>query len=245
MEKTRGEKAVALVPERRGAALATPGSPGRTGRAQEAGEAVSPPVKVLLVSIRTGLFDRLAAGLRADHRCHLRQSDPESLLRNNDLNDVDAVIIDHVLYSNGYFNELRKNVRRAIILGLLQRSELLNAAECLVHAHGFLFADTHPDHALDVIACAMVGYCALPAEMGQINPFHSERLRHARAMTSREKSILRQLGQGRANREIARAIGVSEAQVKATVRTILQRLSLTNRTEAAVFYVWNCNAIEV
>jgi DNA-binding NarL/FixJ family response regulator len=131
-----------------------------------------------------------------------------------------------------------------VILGLLERSELLSASEFLVRADGFLFADGQGDHAFDVIACAMVGYCAMPGDLGRGNPFSRQRLQRARALGALDMQILRMLGRGWSNREIAREVGISEARVKAALRALLHKLSLANRTEAAVFYVHNRGALE-
>jgi DNA-binding NarL/FixJ family response regulator len=43
------------------------------------------------------------------------------------------------------------------------------------------------------------------------------------------------LGQGLNNRTIAEITGVSEAQIKSSVRSVLAKLFLRNRTEAGVF----------
>jgi len=52
------------------------------------------------------------------------------------------------------------------------------------------------------------------------------------ALTARELEVLRLIAQGRANKEIAAAIGVSERTVKFHVSGILGRLGAANRTEA-------------
>jgi DNA-binding NarL/FixJ family response regulator len=97
---------------------------------------------------------------------------------------------------------------------------------------------------MDVIACAMVGYCAMPGDLGRGNPFSHQRLQRARALGTLDMQILRLLGRGWSNREIATSVGISEARVKAALRALLHKLSLANRTEAAVFYVYNRGSLE-
>jgi DNA-binding NarL/FixJ family response regulator len=186
----------------------------------------------------------VAGSLRHDPRCRLSRGDPVRTLQGAGPDQVDAVLLDHVMYSEIYLNDLNKAARRAVILGLLERSELLSASEFLVRADGFLFVDGQGDHAFDVIACAMVGYCAMPGDLGRGNPFSRQRLQRARALGALDMQILRMLGRGWSNREIAREVGISEARVKAALRALLHKLSLANRTEAAVFYVYNRGALE-
>jgi len=65
-------------------------------------------------------------------------------------------------------------------------------------------------------------------------------LRHAAAdplaqLTPRETDVLKGLAQGRSNREIARALSVSDETVKSHVSSILAKLGLADRTQAAIF----------
>jgi DNA-binding NarL/FixJ family response regulator len=54
----------------------------------------------------------------------------------------------------------------------------------------------------------------------------------APALTARELEVLRLVAQGRANKEIAAAIGVTERTVKFHLSAIMGRLGAANRTEA-------------
>jgi DNA-binding NarL/FixJ family response regulator len=53
-------------------------------------------------------------------------------------------------------------------------------------------------------------------------------------LSSREQEVLRLLVDGKANKEIASLLGITEATVKCHVSTILMRLNVSDRTQAVV-----------
>ena len=61
--------------------------------------------------------------------------------------------------------------------------------------------------------------------------------RAAGSLTQRETDILALLAEGRSNRDISRALFLSEKTVKAHLAAIFRKLSVTNRTQAAMVAV--------
>jgi DNA-binding NarL/FixJ family response regulator len=53
-------------------------------------------------------------------------------------------------------------------------------------------------------------------------------------LTPRQREVLELLGQGRSNKEIARALNLTEGTVKLHVTAILKALNVSNRTKAVV-----------
>jgi NarL family two-component system response regulator LiaR len=93
------------------------------------------------------------------------------------------------------------------------------------------------DQVIDAVRAAARGESVLqPAATARL----LRELRQATAdplaqLTPRETDVLKGLAQGRSNREIARVLSVSEETVKSHVSSILAKLGLADRTQAAIF----------
>jgi DNA-binding NarL/FixJ family response regulator len=95
----------------------------------------------------------------------------------------------------------------------------LAAAVRAVHAgHSLL----HPD----VLSLLAAGEAPLPAPTA-----------NAARLTAREREVLVEIGRGRSNREIARALTLSEKTVKTHVSAVLAKLGVPDRTQAALYAV--------
>jgi DNA-binding NarL/FixJ family response regulator len=57
------------------------------------------------------------------------------------------------------------------------------------------------------------------------------------ALTDREREVLRGMAIGRTNKEIARSLDIALTTVKSHVRSILDKLGVDSRTQAALFAV--------
>jgi DNA-binding NarL/FixJ family response regulator len=54
-------------------------------------------------------------------------------------------------------------------------------------------------------------------------------------LTPREEEVLELVGEGLANKQIARRLGISEKTVKAHLTSVFQRIGVDSRTEAALW----------
>ncbi|MBI4786729.1 MAG: response regulator transcription factor [Chloroflexi bacterium] len=107
-------------------------------------------------------------------------------------------------------------------------------------AIGYLLKDVTKFDLLRAIRTAATGKPILHAEaqrslMRQAAPA-SERLPHEK-LTEREFQVLRLIAQGQSNRSIATALNLTEGTVKVYVSVILGKLSVADRTQAALYAV--------
>jgi NarL family two-component system response regulator LiaR len=104
-------------------------------------------------------------------------------------------------------------------------------------AIGYVRKDAAPEVLLMAVRGAARGQSVLdPAVAGAVlqELFHSSGLQPDE-LTDREVEVLRQLAQGRTNREIALLLTISEETVKTHVGNILAKLHLAHRTQAALY----------
>lgn len=109
-------------------------------------------------------------------------------------------------------------------------------------AVGYLLKDTPPQRIGEAVRQAAVGESVLSPSIARrlIDRAveHSAPTEHARAqlerLTTREREVVTALARGGTNAEVAAALHLSEATVKAYVSRILATLDLTNRTQVAL-----------
>jgi DNA-binding NarL/FixJ family response regulator len=111
-------------------------------------------------------------------------------------------------------------------------------------ASGFILKDSHVEDLLRAVRTVAAGEAFLsPAVTRQLLDQVARRLPAAvdrgpaqlAELTERELAVLRMLGAGLSNSEIATALFLSEATVKTHVSKVLQKLTLRDRVQAAIF----------
>ena len=107
-------------------------------------------------------------------------------------------------------------------------------------ADGYLLKDQEPEQILEDIQKAAKGQTVLSASMNQAlaeclreESFSKER--RVSELTEREKSVLKLIAQGKTNKEIGKALEISDGTVKVHVKHVLHKLSFRSRVEAAVW----------
>jgi DNA-binding NarL/FixJ family response regulator len=102
-------------------------------------------------------------------------------------------------------------------------------------ASGYLLKDTDVDRIAAAVRAARHGDMQLDAALGRRLVTSLEPQRQDVELTARESEVLRLLGEGYANKAIARALGISERTTRTHVSRILAKLDLTSRTQAALW----------
>ncbi len=201
------------------------------------------PLRIALADdqalVRSGLkallagFDTLALVLEA--------SDGQALLDALAHTPVDVVLSDirmPGLDGLGLVRALRErgDTTPVVLLTTFDEAELpLRAAEA--GAQGFLLKDASPEDLLEAITRVAAGETLLsPVPTDPVRARYAYRDQSAPTDTfsEREVSILRLLAGGYSNREIAKAVFLSEGTVKNYVSEILDKLGTRDRTRAVL-----------
>jgi DNA-binding NarL/FixJ family response regulator len=103
-------------------------------------------------------------------------------------------------------------------------------------ATGVVYKDIDPHDLAAAVRSVHAGHVLLQPDVAAalMAPAPADRLA---ALTAREREVLAQLANGRSNREIAKALVLSEKTVKAHVSSVLMKLGVADRTQAALLAV--------
>ncbi len=103
-------------------------------------------------------------------------------------------------------------------------------------AIGYVLKDTEPARILEAIRSAARGHSPLDPRVAR-TVLHARRGEPAPGadLTDREQQVLRLVGQGLANKQIGRALGIREGTVKAHLTSVFQRIGVRDRTSAALW----------
>ncbi|WP_042369566.1 response regulator [Streptacidiphilus neutrinimicus] len=110
-------------------------------------------------------------------------------------------------------------------------------------AAGYVYKDVDPEALAGAIRSVHAGHVLLQPELAEalLSEDGTGRSPQGRGgtLTEREQEVLGLIADGRSNREIARALTLSEKTVKTHVSNILMKLDLQDRTQAALWAVRN------
>jgi DNA-binding NarL/FixJ family response regulator len=179
--------------------------------------------------------DIAVAGEAADGReavAMAAELDPDVVLLDLKLPALDGVAV---------LRELRGARIRARVLVLTSAADRgLVALAVQAGAAGFLYKDVDPDALVRAIRSVHDGHTLLASEAaGSLlrSGAAAPAVAGIGALTAREREVLAQLADGRSNREIARLLRVSEKTVKTHVSSVLAKLGVADRTQAALLAV--------
>jgi DNA-binding NarL/FixJ family response regulator len=147
----------------------------------------------------------------------------------------DVILLDMVLPGRdglGVLRELRERelpARALVVTSFTERRSVLPAVRA--GARGYLSKDVEPEALVAAVRAVHAGHLLLEPDVTEALFAEPQEL------TARENQVLALLADGRSNREIARALALSEKTVKTHVSSILLKLGLADRTQAALYAV--------
>lgn len=104
-------------------------------------------------------------------------------------------------------------------------------------ASGYLLKDVEERDLHEAVRAAHAGRMIVASGAAADLVEGLERDERERSLTEREREVLGTLADGVSNREIAKRLGLSEKTVKNHVSSILAKLDLSDRTQAALYAV--------
>ena len=163
-----------------------------------------------------------ALALAAEHA-------PDVILLDLKLPGVDGIAVLGAL-------KARDSTARVLVLTSATEPALASLA-LRSGAAGLIYKDVDPDALVRAIRSVHDGHLLLAAEAAGSLVRPASPGAGLDALTSREREVLAELTHGRSNREIARALRIAEKTVKAHVSSVLAKLGVQDRTQAALLAV--------
>lgn len=166
--------------------------------------------------------------------------------------EADVVLLDLDMPSmNGReaLEQIRETHPNLAVLMLTVSEDCEALGECLkLGARGYLLKKIDQDFLLRSIRAAYNGDSVISPQMMTkfvkrlSEPPEAARTRQAQGMdptvlTRRERQTLAWLARGVSNKEIARALNLAESTVKVHVQSILRKLNLSSRVQAAIYAI--------
>ncbi|MUT67612.1 response regulator transcription factor [Paenibacillus sp. NEAU-GSW1] len=172
------------------------------------------------------------------------------------LMDLNMPVMDGI-EASAKIAERHPNIKVLVLTSFSDRGHILPALQ--TGAIGYMLKDVEPDQLAEAIRSAFKGNiqlhpdisAALIAQRGPQQQLLSEQTNKAAAggqlgaletLTPREQEVLQLIAKGLSNKEIANLLVVAEKTVKTHVSSILSKLHLSDRTQAALYAVQAMNS---
>src|SRR5438309_8992086 len=151
----------------------------------------------------------------------------------------DVVLMDLLLPKLGGI-EATEKIRQELpdtqviaLTSVLEDASVVGAVKA--GAIGYLLKNTEGDELLNAIHAAAEGQVRLSPEASARLVREIRSPQSPETLTERETEVLRLLAEGKANKEIARTLRISEQTVKSHVHSLLAKLGMQSRTQAALY----------
>jgi two-component system, NarL family, nitrate/nitrite response regulator NarL len=202
-------------------------------------------MKLLIVDDHPVVREGLAALLRQlgpDVTVLLAESGSHGLDLTNEHPDLDLVILDLAMPGSDGFAMLHEFGRRQPQLPVVVVSSSEDPRDVrralASGALGYIPKSAPPRTILAAVQFVLAGNVYVPTLLAETPTSVQEAgscgaPRSVVSLTGRQSEVLRLLREGRSNKEIGRALGLSEKTIKVHVTALFKALNVTNRMQAA------------
>jgi two-component system nitrate/nitrite response regulator NarL len=135
-----------------------------------------------------------------------------------------------------------RNARVIVLADRIQLSELIQAFEAGVQ--GYLTKSITPQALTESLRLAMTGEKIFPSELSGLLARFGSQIAEKEApvqpvggitLSPQELEITRRIAEGCPNKFIAQSLSITESTVKAHVKTLMRKIGVSNRTQAAIW----------
>ena len=123
--------------------------------------------------------------------------------------------------------------RIVVLTSFSDRERILDALDA--GAIGYLLKDAEPDELIRGVRAAAAGEAPLAPKAASAVLTARADQRPVAELTPREREVLGALARGKANKQIARELGISEKTVKAHLTRVFESIGVSDRTAAALW----------
>jgi DNA-binding NarL/FixJ family response regulator len=127
---------------------------------------------------------------------------------------------------------------RVVMLTTFSEPEQVNAA-LDAGAVGYVLKDAAPEEIVQAVRAAGRGEAPFSPRAASALLQRRAQKRPGDGLTPRERQVLELVGQGLANKQISRKLGIKEKTVKAHLTNVFQRIGVSDRTSAALWATRN------
>ncbi len=184
-------------------------------------------VRAGLVSLLGGASDIEVVGEAADGAIALEIAATTEI--DVALMDLSMPVLDGVAATR-VLRERHPDIKVVVLSSFSDQSRVRDAIAA--GATGYVLKDTSPDEMLAAIRSAAAGHAPLDARVaGALLP----KADSGPQLSDREQQVLRLATKGMANKQIGRALGITERTVKVHLGNVFRQLGVSDRTSAAMW----------
>ncbi|EWY40043.1 transcriptional regulator [Skermanella stibiiresistens SB22] len=153
------------------------------------------------------------------------------------------VIVDYPVDADETLSQLRAGFpdARIVVLASELSADRLKAAMG-AGADGYLLKDVSPEALIQSLQLVVIGEKVFPTNLAALllTQISAPAPQGSwRGLSGREREILQHLVMGASNKLIANKLGITEATVKVHLKTLLRKIDVNNRTQAAIWAMNN------